>query len=144
MDRVLNAVIYDYKNFKQKNNWAALDHERVIATRKGVSNSSMTSDYSRLERFLKMIKRSGATLIVVAFPQLSKNGKYPYGIDPKIRLLVESYGFVFKDLRQVKGLESGMYRDDIHLTAEGREIYTRALAYEVSRALSGSKAGRGL
>lgn len=142
MDRVLKVVIYDYKRFRQENNQAALDRERMIASEKGLANSSTPPDYSRLDRFLKMIKRSGATLIVVAFPHRSKNGRYPYEIDPQIPLLVESQGFIFRDLRRVEGLENRMYKDSIHLTAEGREIYTRALVREIFRSLSDNKTGR--
>lgn len=91
-----------------------------------------------------MIKRSGATLVVVAFPTQSENGESPYAIDPKVRSLVESHGFVFKDLRRVEGLENSMYQDYIHLTAEGRMIYTRILAREILKARSGLRANSGL
>ncbi len=136
-DRVLNLTIYDYKRFVRENNRVALNHERMIASKKGLAIPSAPPDYSRFERFLRMVKRSGAMLVVVAFPTQSENGESPYGIDPKVRSLVESHGFVFKDLRRVEELENSMYQDYIHLNADGRRIYTRTLAGEISRARSG-------
>ena len=135
-DRLLNVAIYDYKGFARENNQAALDHERMIASKKGCTVASTPPDYARFERFLRMIKRSGAMLIVVAFPTQLENGESPYAIDPKVRSLVESNGFVFKDLRIAEGLENSMYEDDIHLSAEGRTIYTRLLAGEIFKTLS--------
>jgi len=138
-DRVLNVTIYDYKRFVRENNRVALGHERMIASKKGLTIPFAPPDYSRFERFLRMIQRSGAKLVVVAFPTQSGNGETPYAIDPRVPSLVESYGFVFKDLRRVEGLENSMYQDYIHLTAEGRRIYTRILAGEILRGRSGTR-----
>ncbi len=139
-DRVLNLTIYDYKRVVRENNQVALEHERIIASKKGAAIPSRAPDYSRFERFLGMIERSGAALVVVAFPTQSEDGEFPYTIDPKVRSLVESYGFVFKDLRRVEGLENSMYQDYIHLTDEGKMVYTRILAGEILRARSGLQA----
>ncbi len=138
-DRALNAMIYDYKRFVRGNNQAALDHERDIVSRKGSGAASWPPDHSRLERFLKMVQQSETTLIVIAFPTQLKKGAYPYEINPQIRFLVESYGFVFKDLRRVEGLEGNMYEDSMHLNSRGRAVYTRILAREMFKTFSTGK-----
>ncbi len=130
-DRVLDFFIHDYKRFAQGNNQAMLNHERLMAAQKESSSEYTAPDYTRLERFLKMIRDSGASLIVVAFPMQPRVGKAPYEIDPQVRSLVEAYGFLFKDLREIKGLEANLYRDSIHLTREGKAVYTKILAGEL-------------
>lgn len=52
-DRVLNVTIYDYKRFVRENNRVGLDHERVIASKKGLAIPSAPPRLFKVQAFPK-------------------------------------------------------------------------------------------
>lgn len=119
--RLLDHTIYHYRDLEEHLYRTAVAHDSLKGT-------PPRANYWRLERFLKLVKRSGASLMVVAFPIRPVDGKPGFDIDPDAVRLIESYGFIFKDMRLVDGLQPAMYRDGLHMTDDGKKIYTKVLS----------------
>ena len=95
--RLLDLMVYHYRDLEEHLYRTAVAHASLKGT-------PAQANYWRLERFLKLVKRSGASLMVVAFPIRPIDGKPGFDIDPDAARLIESYGFIFKDMRLVDGL----------------------------------------
>lgn len=119
--RLLDLMVYHYRDLEEHLYRTAVAHT-------GLKGAPAQANYWRLERFLKLVKRSGASLMVVAFPIRPIDGKPGFDIDPDAARLIESYGFIFKDMRLVDGLQPAMYRDELHMTDDGKKIYTKVLS----------------
>jgi hypothetical protein len=85
-----------------------------------------------LGRVIADAKEHHVRLLFVAFPTQPPAGQtVPYEIPDATRQVIDGGGELLLDLRQVPVLEKSHYRDEVHLTREGRAIYTRYLAQEI-------------
>ncbi len=85
--------------------------------RQGFIKPDMT--YSRLERFMAMLKAADIRLLAVAMPS-----RDPYEIDPKLIQTLEAGGVKLLDARKIHGLGAEHFMDFYHVNEKGSEIYT--------------------
>lgn len=76
-------------------------------------------NYSRLERFMAMLKAADIRLLTVAMPS-----RDPYEIDPKLIKTLEAGGVKLLDARKIPGLSAEHFMDFYHVNEKGSEIYT--------------------
>ena len=86
--------------------------------------------YTRLKRFLAEIDTRSVRVVFVATPV-----RDPYRIDPALRTLLTDEGAELIDTRSVPGLPPAVFDDALHLSPEGAEIYSRALAEKLAPVL---------
>ena len=46
--------------------------------------------------------------------------------------MIESAGMLYLDMRNMDELTADMYKDNVHLNAQGQPVYTRKFAQELS------------
>lgn len=95
-----------------------------------------TPTYTMLTRFLRNAAEHGTRVVVVAMPIRS-----PYGLDARLPEVVAANGATFLDARQVPGLEPSSFRDGLHLTEQGAELYSAYLASRLAPWLTEGNAG---
>jgi hypothetical protein len=83
--------------------------------------------YQRLERFLKLAADHDVTVIAVAIPLANR-----YDLDPQIQATIESFGMIFIDNREVQGMTASSYSDGYHMNEQGKDIYSRHLAWNLA------------
>lgn len=131
--RVLKTLVPEYEEFTADLNQAAFN------TLKSTRENAPPRTHAALERFLQRAKSSGARFCFVAFPTRNCAAGKPYDLNRETLTLIEQAGFPFYDLRQVKDLKPEMYRDELHLLENGREIYSRVLAQQIAPLLKNDK-----
>ncbi len=92
--------------------------------------------YTRLKRFLAEIDTRSVRVVFVATPV-----RDPYRIDPALRTLLTDHGAELLDTRAVLGLTPAVFDDALHLSPEGAEIYSRALAEKLAPVLKAELRG---
>lgn len=92
--------------------------------------------YTRLKRFLAEIDARSVQVVFVATPV-----RDPYTLDPALRTLLTDHGAELLDTRAVPGLTPAVFDDALHLSPEGAEIYSRALAEKLAPLLKAELRG---
>lgn len=92
--------------------------------------------YTRLKRFLAEIDARSVRVVFVATPV-----RDPYTLDPALRTLLADHGAELLDTRAVPGLTPVVFDDALHLSPEGAEIYSRALAKKLAPLLKAELRG---
>ncbi len=129
-ERALDLVP-DFQDFAADMNAVNYAHE----AQRIPSGPKARPTYLALERTMEDAKAHGVRLLFVAFPTQPPAGETsPYAIADDLRREIQNAGELLLDLRVVPQLEKRHYRDDVHLNAEGRTIYTRFLAEQVKAA----------
>lgn len=82
--------------------------------------------YRALRRLLQRAREEGARLCFVAYPR--PGARYFYRPDPKAVQMIREAGMIALDLRATPGLTPDKYRDSVHVNAQGKPIWTRAVA----------------
>lgn len=94
--------------------------------------------YARLTRLIAAVEGSGAELVLVAMP--TRDG---YDLDPRIAEIAASNGSVLVDARDVPGLNSVHFEDNLHLDpATGAKLYSEHAASLLAPILAGLGAVR--
>lgn len=89
--------------------------------------------YERLIRLIELIEGSGAELILIAMP--TRDG---YILDPRVSQIAAASGSVLIDARQVPGLTSDQFEDNIHLDPDtGAKLYSEFSARLLAPVLPG-------
>lgn len=122
-ERMLTLAIPDYRRYGTTLN----DLNRRYANQSNEEVSAKRGTYRVLSRLLERARAEQVQVVLVAFP--TRNSRYTIG--PKIQKLAHLTGAGVLDMRQYVKLTSRQYRDDIHLNAEGRAIYSEQLGKAV-------------
>jgi len=117
-DRALILLVPSYEAFLDR----TYTPPKVSVTR------SETPRYTALDRMLSGARARGVQVILVAFPLRSVR----YEIEPGVLARIAANEVELLDLRSTPGLTPRLYRDEIHLLGEGREIFTSHLAAEIA------------
>ena len=97
---------------------------------------TLAGRYTRLKRFLAEIDTRSVRVVFVATPV-----RDPYTLDPALRTLLTDHGAELLDTRAVLGLTPAVFDDALHLSPEGAEIYSRALAEKLAPVLKAELRG---
>jgi hypothetical protein len=84
--------------------------------------------HTTLQRLLGKARARGTRLVFIAFPTRGRSAAAPYDVADETRRLIADSGMIFLDMRGLRRLEPRHYADNVHLTEEGRTVYTRHLA----------------
>jgi hypothetical protein len=120
--RVFDALLPHYQE-----NWYLLSH----ASMKGAlvaghqSNENVSTDH--FQRLMAALKERGARLTIVAAPMPNR-----YEIHPSVLAATKENQIEVLDMNPVSGLTAEHFADADHLNARGKEIFTRALATELT------------
>jgi hypothetical protein len=121
-------LIPDFQDFAGDMNTINFAHE----AQRVPSGPKRPATHLALERTMADAKAHDVRLLFVAFPTQPPAGQTsPYEIASDLRQEIQNAGELLLDLREVPQLEKRHYRDEIHLNAEGRTIYTRFLAEQI-------------
>ncbi len=97
---------------------------------------TLAGRYTRLKRFLAEIDTRSVRVVFVATPV-----RDPYTLDPALWALLTDHGAELLDTRAVPGLTPAVFDDALHLSPEGAEIYSRALAKKLAPLLKAELRG---
>lgn len=114
--RILTLAIPDFRRYDPILN----DLNRRYANQSNEALRAKPRTYRVLSRLLERARAEQVQVVLVAFP----TRKSRYTIDPKIQKLAHVAGAEVLDMRQSVKLTSSQYRDDVHLNADGRAIYS--------------------
>lgn len=128
-DRTLN-FIPGYRPFATETNELNFEYER----RRQRPDDAPPRTFHALESLLARARDGGVKVCFVAFPMRpGPTGRKSYRISPTALEMIENAGMLYLDLRNMDGLPAEMYKDNVHLNAEGVPVYTRKFAQELSR-----------
>jgi hypothetical protein len=113
-ERLLGLAVPEYQRFAEALNQAAWRH---------AERPARATTYRALDRLLARAAEVRVPLTFVAFPT-----REPYSLSPTTVARVRAAGAELLDLREVPGLEPRHYADGVHLTSEGKALYTARLA----------------
>lgn len=133
-ERVLEMAVPHYKGYVSEMN--GINYRHVVM---GIKGTPPVRTHKALARMLETAKEHGSKLCFVAFPTLMPDKPMPYDLNDEAIKMIRDAGMYFIDLRKVDGLSPDKYADEIHLNAEGRPIYTKRLAQEISAILSSTR-----
>ncbi|MGI0014034.1 MAG: hypothetical protein ACREBU_11415 [Nitrososphaera sp.] len=122
--RILTLAIPDFRRYDPILN----DLNRRYANQSNRAVSAKQGTYRVLSRLLERARVEQVQVLLVAFP--TRNSRYT--IDPKIQKLAHLTDAEVLDMRQSVKLTSRHYRDNFHLNAEGRAIYSEQFGKAVS------------
>jgi hypothetical protein len=128
-DRTL-GLIPGYKRYTERMNDINFRHET-----KQMRAPNVPATRHALARLCERAKEKGTPLLFVAFPSLGEQ-KPAYDVPRATTELIEKHGHRYLDLRVVSQLKPEHYADAVHLTPEGRAIYTRYLAEQLEGVVS--------
>jgi hypothetical protein len=100
--------------------------------------------HETLQRLLAKARARGTRLVFVAFPTLGRSAAASYDVADGARRLIADAGMIFLDMRGLRRLEPRHYADNVHLTEEGRALYTRHLAESLRDVMPFTRTGHGL
>jgi hypothetical protein len=126
-ERVIGTFLPDYKDFLRQLN----DVQRRQAECRRPASAAAARSYDLLRGLITRAQAHGARLIFVAFPRRPEgppSGPAEYALDEAALGVIRGAGMEFIDLRRIDGLTAAMYRDFIHMTPEGQQLFTRVLA----------------
>lgn len=127
-DRTL-GVIPGYKGYTERMNEINFQHET-----KQMRGPHVSATRHALTRLCERAREKGTPLLFVAFPSLGER-KPAYDVPRETITIIEKNGHRYLDLRVVSELRPEHYADDVHLTPEGRAIYTRILGEKLKGTL---------
>jgi hypothetical protein len=136
-ERLLDAVVPDFRDYTARANQIAFVHRRAAAGR-----ASGPRTYRALGGLLQRAAETGQHLCFVAYPTLAEPGAVPYPIPPELPVMLHEAGAGFIDLRRTPGLRPDLYADEVHLTEEGRVPYSAALGQALAAELGRTPIGR--
>jgi hypothetical protein len=127
-ERMLKLCVPDCEAFAKALNATELDRQQERSPGPRAAQPS----YHLLSGFLARAEAHHTRLIFVAFPR-RPDATMPedtiiYPLDDEALALIRNAGMDFIDLRQTEGLSADKYLDFIHLTPEGKVIFTHTLA----------------
>ena len=130
-ERVIGAFLPDYKEFSRQLN----NVQRRQAEYRHPLSAPPVRSYDLLRGLIARAHDHGARLIFVAFPR--RPGGPPsesseYALDDAALGVIRGAGMEFIDLRRIDGLTAAMYRDFIHMTPEGQQLFTRVLGQRLA------------
>lgn len=120
--RALDALIPYYRSTSRRIN--------VSLTAAPNPGAAAQPTYARLGRLAELVRRSGARLFLVAMPT-----RRPYDLEPGLVDAAREQGAVLVDARSVDGITPALFRDALHLTPPGAELYSRSLARRLAGGL---------
>ena len=126
-DRALSEIVPNYEVMLRRLRYAPERGVKPVAPRAAPT-------FDALERILARANEQRARVVVTAFPM--REGRYV--LEGQLVALAQRKAVGLIDMRVTPGLSRGSYRDDIHLVASGREIYTRQFAAALSTVLTNS------
>lgn len=128
-DRTL-SFMPGYRPFAVASN--ALNFE--YAHRRSLADASTAPTFNTLGRLLAAAREAQVPVCFVAFPSRpGSSGPTGYIIEPKALKMIAEAGMLHIDMREMDELTADMYKDNVHLNAQGAPIYTRRLAQELNR-----------
>ncbi len=137
-ERTWEVVMPGYPEFVQQVNDTNRDHAR----RENRARNRKPITLRALDRFLALAKEHGTHLVFVAYPTAPT--EKPYEPQPEEVAKIRAAGAELLDLRATPGLNAASYADDVHLTPEAAQVYTRYLATRLAELVprgSGARAG---
>lgn len=93
--------------------------------------------YGALKRLLRRAQETGSKLCFVAYPR--PGARYWYQLDPEAQQMIREAGMISLDLRVTPGLTPDKYRDSVHVNAQGRPIWTKAVASALAPVIASAK-----
>jgi hypothetical protein len=131
-ERTLKALMPDHALYtRQLNDWQYA-HRRPAAPSQ--------PSFHKLGRLLAEARANGMRVVVVALPTAPS---LQYEIPDGLVATVEEAGMTFLDDRFTPALSPDLFPDGLHLADEGKAIYTRLLAAELSELVSPEPGPRG-
>jgi len=115
-DRTLDVFVPGYRDFLE-----LLSGDPKAHT---ADNQGDRRQFSALHDIISHTEHEGARLVLSAFPTRT----YRYNLDPELLSLAAAGHLNLCDLRNTPGLTPTSYRDDIHLIAAGRDVFTERFA----------------
>jgi hypothetical protein len=131
-ERLLLALIPDFRGYSERANQIAYAHERQAPPRAAAPGPPR---YAALARFLRRAAELNTRVCFVAYPTLVPNGALPYELPADLMTLLSDAGAGLIDLRRVPALRPELYADEVHLAEPGRVPYTLALGRALSTQL---------
>lgn len=123
-------LIPGFKDFTTATNAVNFKHEH----KRTPDTAAPKYTYETFRRFVGRAHQEGVQVLFVAFPnQSDKPGELPYELAPEVLETITAAGMLHLDLRKVDGLSPALYEDDIHLNEQGRPVYTRKFAEELTK-----------
>ena len=126
-DRALDVVIPGYRDLLGRLNRTPIGADEPVT-------QPQDKRFTALDRTLAKATQHNARIVLTAFPL--RTGRYV--IDSEIEERARRGEFGLVDLRSTSTLTPTDYRDDIHLLARGRGVFTAQLANELAQALGES------
>lgn len=128
-DRLLN-FLPGYRPFATETNDLNFEYE----SRRKRAEAAPPRTFHALESLLALARKDGVKVCFVAFPMRpTPAGRRSYIISPRALEMIENAGMLYLDMRNMDELTADMYKDSVHLNAEGVPVYTRKFAQELSR-----------
>lgn len=118
--RILSLVVPDYRTFEPMLH--DLNRRYEQASMKKTREEAVT--HRALESLLAQAREQRVKVFLVAFPMRESQ----YKVNPAILKIASSSGADFIDMRVLIELQPAHYRDDMHLNAAGKPIYTKRFA----------------
>ncbi|MCS6912537.1 MAG: hypothetical protein RMK29_04395 [Myxococcales bacterium] len=118
-ERALGALIPGYKPFAEHVNDVNYRHQAAQAG--PVRSGSLRA----LRRLIDRAQQTGVRLCFVAYPTIPSQ---PYEVNPSVVALIRASGMDYLDLRRTTVLPARLYADEVHLSEQGRPIFSRLLA----------------
>jgi hypothetical protein len=146
-ERLLAALVPDFRAHSERVNGVIFEHEHRRdrpAALDGAPGAvaARAPTFVALRHLLDRAAASGVGLCFVAYPTLIENGRAPYELSPGLPEVLHGAGAGFVDLRGLPILRPEHYADEVHLTEEGRAIYSRAFGSALAHAIAGGVPGR--
>ena len=128
-DRTLN-FIPGYRPFATETNAFNFEYEN----RRKRAERAPPRTFHALESLLSRARAGGVKICFVAFPMRpGPTGRKSYIISPTALEMIENAAMLYLDMRNMDELTADMYKDNVHLNAQGQPVYTRRFAQELSR-----------
>jgi hypothetical protein len=131
-ERTLKALVPDHALYSRRLNDWQYAHRRPAA----LSQPS----FHKLGRLIAEARANGMRVVVVALPTAPSR---QYEVPDALVATVEEAGMTFLDDHFIPALAPDLFPDGLHLADEGKSIYTRLLAAELSQLVSPEPGSRG-
>ncbi len=125
--RLLDALIPNFRQTQRELNESQKEQQTATVQPDNLQSAPSRATYTWLARFLKMANTRAVEVVFVAMPV-----RHFYEFDQRLPSVINQAGAHLIDLRSVPGLDAGKYRDALHMTPQGAQIYSRALAHELA------------
>jgi murein DD-endopeptidase MepM/ murein hydrolase activator NlpD len=120
--RIFDLLVPGYRK-------AAAQFNETVAA-EGGPHASPVPSYRRLRKLIDLARENHTRLILVAMPT-----RAGYDLEPHLLDLLDAEGVPLIDARDIHGLGPEMFRDGLHMTPRGAQIYTRRVAQPVLEAM---------